>query len=103
MGEQHCINPAIEDPEAWFCDCFDGFKEKCESVAPDVKLAVCFRASVCQDQRVCDSWKALLCQSKKIKTLMVTLQGSAGASSLSQRAFDAHMLDANRSSELDAT
>jgi hypothetical protein len=53
-----CINPALEDPEAWECECGHSMVSQCGGI--DV---ACFRNLMCGHTGICDSWVDQHCTS----------------------------------------
>jgi len=49
-----CVDPSSEDPESWDCDCFDAMKATCPN---QQATSPCFHDLLCNDDRVCNSWK----------------------------------------------
>jgi len=52
-----CVNPASDDPESWDCDCVEGMIMACKGQ----NLESCMHVFMCQDARVCCSWKQTHC------------------------------------------
>jgi len=55
-----CIDPAVEDPESWDCECFQEMKESCQDEGDE---KACFKKILCDNAAVCASWKAEQCSS----------------------------------------
>jgi len=53
-----CIDPEISDPEAFECECLEKLQETCEGEPDQMQ---CFRNLMCEDPRVCCSWKQAAC------------------------------------------
>jgi hypothetical protein len=74
--EPYCINPLVEDPESWACDCYENMKNRCDSIkATDVDNQsydeqACFQAIFCSDHRVCAWWKAAACQEERVTKIV---------------------------------
>merc|ERR1712228_442331 len=67
-----CINPAIQDAEAWTCDCFDEMQAQCANVHATEE--VCLRAQMCGHARVCEEWKQTAgCDDLEIASVMEAL------------------------------
>jgi len=47
-----CINPAVDDPESWDCECIDDMITSCDGVSQS-----CFKGIMCKNAGVCQSWK----------------------------------------------
>merc|ERR1712107_281348 len=68
-----CVNPALEDPESWNCDCWDNMHSRCQMIAGGTKgfagerglapafVADCIRAQFCLYPPVCASWLDVYC------------------------------------------
>lgn len=75
----HCINPLIEDPESWQCDCFDEMLQRCErmvGVAGYTKTR-CLQAQWCDHDFVCDFWKKSICSDSSMDILRSALKNSS--------------------------
>jgi len=55
-GPGECIDPAVDDAEAWSCDCMQDLVDACSGIDAD-----CFRTKMCQSSEVCDEWKQSHC------------------------------------------
>jgi hypothetical protein len=51
-----CMDPAVEDPESWECDCLDNMISECGGVD-----AECFRKQMCCHQGICSNWRNTHC------------------------------------------
>merc|ERR1712190_212971 len=66
-AEAACMNPLIEDPESWDCDCYESMHSRCKVVealpdTEDYTEEKCFRALFCVHDGVCRSWKHQFCR-----------------------------------------
>merc|ERR1712232_182747 len=65
--DEVCMNPLVEDPESWDCDCFEAMQRRCAKVelvqktADTYSLEKCLRAIFCLQHGVCESWKTQFC------------------------------------------
>jgi len=88
LGGQHCLDPRLEDPEAWDCDCYDEAKQLCSSLIPintgRTSAAQCLRALYCINLRVCPAWKATFCTSEKVKEFIQELSAPSTSGQGSQ-------------------
>ena len=58
------MNPAVDDPESWECECLANMISACGAKCDDVAAATCstcFNEHMCQSPQVCSSWKATAC------------------------------------------
>jgi len=51
-----CVDPSVEDPEAFDCECMDKMTASCGEVNEE-----CFNGILCKNTNVCDSWKDAHC------------------------------------------
>mmetsp|Transcript_106637 Transcript_106637/g.227722 ORF Transcript_106637/g.227722 Transcript_106637/m.227722 type:complete len:490 (-) Transcript_106637:127-1596(-) len=80
--EKHCMDPRLEDPEAWECDCYEEAKQQCMSLTPtpeDTSLAQCLRAHYCMNRRVCSEWKASFCTSSEVTHFIEALNAQSAS------------------------
>jgi len=56
-----CIDPAMDDPESWECDCLQSLVDACGGINEN-----CFRTTMCQSSEICASWKTSHCGSSLI-------------------------------------
>merc|ERR1712157_388098 len=82
-GIDMCIDPSLEDPESWDCDCYEDMQERCHTLALkttsedlDTFYALCFRAQFCIFDRVCQDWKHLWCSSELQELQEWLIQGT---------------------------
>jgi len=54
--ESSCVDPSIDDPESWNCDCMQSMERVCGKVDE-----VCFRGLMCKHPSICCSWKQTHC------------------------------------------
>ena len=47
-----CVDPALDDPESWECECVEQMTVKCGSVDEE-----CFRGLLCKNVNICEAWK----------------------------------------------
>merc|ERR1719198_769099 len=54
-----CLDPRLEDPEGWQCDCYERWMEWCANNLPagSYTAAECARGHMCEHADVCCSWK----------------------------------------------
>eukprot|EP00747_Dinoflagellata_sp_TGD_P046517 gnl/TRDRNA2_/TRDRNA2_144480_c2_seq1.p1 gnl/TRDRNA2_/TRDRNA2_144480_c2~~gnl/TRDRNA2_/TRDRNA2_144480_c2_seq1.p1 ORF type:complete len:238 (-),score=32.43 gnl/TRDRNA2_/TRDRNA2_144480_c2_seq1:82-795(-) len=78
-----CINPPMEDPQSWACDCYDEMKSQCLAVAKkmdDVKTGlkyketICLRAHYCMNDNICPEWSRVSCRGDDIEAMMNLLK-----------------------------
>jgi hypothetical protein len=85
-----CINPLVQDPQSWACDCFDEMVSSCTALiahAPadiNVTEELCMRAKFCEDSRVCSAWKRQACDADEV-TQVQSMLGDAPHRMLSAR------------------
>merc|ERR1712232_550766 len=64
-----CMNPLVEDPESWDCDCYEVMHTRCDDISslpvvqPVYSLSDCLRALLCHHDGVCGFWKDEFCSS----------------------------------------
>lgn len=51
-----CVDPSVEDPETWQCNCLENMENECGGVDE-----VCFRRLMCEEDLICSSWKTTHC------------------------------------------
>jgi len=56
-----CVDPSIEDPEAWDCDCLEEMVESCGGLSED-----CLKKRMCKIDSVCKAWKEQHCSPEMI-------------------------------------
>jgi len=64
MVDPHtCIQPDIDDPESWDCECLPIMEKRCEEEVQfqDLSIEECLRMQICEHAQVCTSWKASHC------------------------------------------
>jgi len=47
-----CIDPAVDDPESWDCECVEDMKTSCGGVDE-----ACFKGILCGKAEICQTWK----------------------------------------------
>merc|ERR1719226_393572 len=71
------MNPFVEDPESWACDCYENMVRRCNEIenhSAYTDLDGCLVAQYCLYPRVCDWWKEVACQHSNTKAIMDVLQ-----------------------------
>jgi len=58
-----CLDPSVEDPEGWDCDCLEKMVETCGGLSEE-----CLKNRMCKIEKVCDAWKEQHCSSEMIAT-----------------------------------
>lgn len=71
----HCMDPLLEDPESWQCDCYETMMIRCASVDPPPSDELCLRLHFCTFERVCTAWKEGIgnCEAPEVKALKESL------------------------------
>lgn len=69
-----CIDPAVDDVEAWACECLDHAIDVCDGANEE-----CFVKLLCENNEVCDSWKGANCAAFSL--LASAMQQRTGVSS----------------------
>ena len=54
--ESGCVDPSLDDPESFGCDCMEYMTNECSGVDE-----VCFRGLMCKHSGICCSWKETHC------------------------------------------
>jgi len=73
-----CVNPRVDDPESYDCECVEDMIKTCEGVDE-----ACFKGIMCNSAEVCQSWK----DSEECASLIQTNEGDMSAD-LVQRSQD---------------
>lgn len=71
--DQECLDPMIEDVQAWECDCLDEVHANCDELAngdPEFSHELCLRAHFCRDDRVCCHWIAAMCEDEEVQDMI---------------------------------
>jgi len=55
-GESQCVDPTVDDPESFECDCIESWIASCDGVDAD-----CFHTKMCEHSKICSSWKDSHC------------------------------------------
>jgi len=58
---QECVDPSVEDPETWDCDCLENMVKICGESNPP-----CMTNIMCAHPRICESWKTDNCVGSSI-------------------------------------
>jgi len=58
-----CLDPSVEDPEGWDCDCLEKMVDSCGGLSEE-----CLKNRMCKIEKVCDAWKEQHCSSEMIAT-----------------------------------
>merc|ERR1719235_1405707 len=60
--QDSCIDPTIDDPESWDCECAQAMADKCEADGKGgTGLQACLRLAMCKAEEICCSWKKDRC------------------------------------------
>jgi len=91
-----CVDPSIEDAEAWDCDCLEEIVESCGGLSED-----CLKSRLCKLPKVCESWTKQHCSSSMIAMHKNTsAKGGQQASALMSRRTE---FEANVGDSLDSS
>jgi hypothetical protein len=81
-----CMNPVMEDPEAWMCDCFESMMGRCKAIGEEsvthegsASTDVCIRAQYCLYDYTCDDWKAESCHDAEVTNMMERLNAQSSS------------------------
>jgi len=75
-----CVDPSVEDPESWECECMDQMTASCDGVDEE-----CFNKILCGNTNVCGSWKGAHCEESLLAKHKITLQASQNKSAALMR------------------
>jgi len=59
-----CVDPALDDPESWECECVEEMTGTCGGVDEE-----CFRGLLCKNANICAEWKQTHCPESLIESL----------------------------------
>jgi len=59
-----CVDPALDDPESWECECAEDMTATCGGVDEE-----CFRGLLCKNANICAEWKQTHCPESLIESL----------------------------------
>jgi len=75
----NCLNPLVQDPQSWACDCFDEMQHSCAVLAEHVPNEttfteeLCMRAKFCEQSQICSEWKEHACEEDEVQQLQSLL------------------------------
>jgi hypothetical protein len=94
----NCINPLVQDPQSWACDCFDEMLSSCTALAgANVTEELCMRAKFCEDPRVCSAWKQQACDEDEVAHVQSMLADAPHRMLSARRGTTGHSSTASRS------
>eukprot|EP00747_Dinoflagellata_sp_TGD_P213094 gnl/TRDRNA2_/TRDRNA2_86096_c0_seq1.p1 gnl/TRDRNA2_/TRDRNA2_86096_c0~~gnl/TRDRNA2_/TRDRNA2_86096_c0_seq1.p1 ORF type:complete len:512 (+),score=69.32 gnl/TRDRNA2_/TRDRNA2_86096_c0_seq1:52-1587(+) len=75
-SDKSCMDPAVEDPLGWECDCFEQMNHRCASAGANTaaKTQECLRAGFCASNDVCEAWKLSVCKNEAMQEWMKKLE-----------------------------
>jgi hypothetical protein len=75
-----CVDPSVEDPESWDCECMGEMTASCDGVDE-----ACFSKIFCDNTNVCESWKSAHCAEVLLAKHKISIPASQNKSAALMR------------------